>query len=271
MAASETVYFSGQGKIYLSERDSSGNPKAFRFIGNVPALRLALETDVVEHTEARSGSRLTDFRLSRQNRARVTMTLENFNRDNLSFLMNGNIAAGGAAATVSGQSIVISSNTAPIPAGSIFFLPYKDITSVTIKDSKPSTPNSLVLNTHYSLDSASGKITTLVDLTSSLFSSSFAAPLVLTDYTIAENKIVTAFTSGVKEQTLYFEGINTANANKAVRLEIFRVIFDPVQNFDLINDELAQFEIEGTALYDAAKATDSNYGGFARVIGDSVL
>jgi hypothetical protein len=261
--ASEVVYFSGQGVLRASERNAAGLYTGFRDLGNVPALRLSLETDVVEHTEATSGSRLTDFRLSRQNRARVTMTLENFNKDNLAFLLNGTTV------TLAGASIT---NEVFTPTGIVsgqlpldFYLKNSNLSALTSITDSAGSPASLTegASADFTKDLASGRIT-LRSVGS--YTQPFKA-----NYTYGAGTIVTAFTSGVKERALIFEGLNTANSNKKVRVEIYRVIFDPVQNFDLINDELAQFEIEGTALYDTTRATDASFGGFARIIGDNVL
>jgi hypothetical protein len=277
---SESVYFSGQGKVYVSDREAStGVFTGFTFVGNVPSLKLSLESDVLEHNESRSGSRLQDFRLVKQNKTRISMTLENFNKFNLNLLTQGTEAAGTdftATSHTPNPALIISGSSATenIPSGSVIFLPFKDVSAVTITDSA-GTPNVLTGGgTHYVLDSVNGKITTTIALvggTTSLVST-FTPPLKITAYTLsAVNTVLTTFTSAVKERALFFEGLNTANANKPVRVEVYRVIFDPVQSLDLINDELAQFELEGSALYDSTRASSSNFGGFARIIGDSVL
>jgi hypothetical protein len=219
---SESVYFSGQGKVYVSDRESTtGVFTGFTFVGNVPALRLSLESDVLEHNESRSGSRLQDFRLVRQNKTRVAMTLENFNKFNLNLLIQGTDGTSAAhTASVHGsQSIIISGSSATenIPSGTVIFLPFKDVSAVTITDSA-GTPNVLTGGgTHYVLDSTNGKITTTIALvggTTSLVST-FTPPLKITSYTLsAVNTVLTAFTAGVKERALFFEGLNTANTNK---------------------------------------------------------
>jgi hypothetical protein len=266
---SETVYFSGQGKVGVSGRTAAGFYTGFKDLGNVPALKLSLETDVIEHNESTSGSRLTDFRLNKQNKARVSMTLENFNRDNLIFLLNGTAVdvAAGTVTTGSPESLAPSGVT--IVDGQYLFTSKTKITGALVVKDSAGSPATLTLNTHYTADLSSGRINfgpPYSTTTISTFTQPFTA-----SYTYAINTIVKTFTSGTLERGLFFEGLNTANANKSVRVEIYRVIFDPVQSLDLINDELAQFELEGSALYDSTRASDSNFGGFARIIGDSLL
>ncbi len=60
--------------------------------------------------------------------------------------------------------------------------------------------------------------------------------------------------------------LNTANINKGTVVELYRVVFDPVSDFDLINDELAQFELTGSVLYDDTRNLDPVLGGFGRLV-----
>lgn len=47
---------------------------------------------------------------------------------------------------------------------------------------------------------------------------------------------------------LVFEGLNTAENNTPVLVEIHKAVISPAQTLSLINDDLASFELEGTAL-----------------------
>ena len=86
MAQNNTVesrYFSGQGVVLVSTRRADGTPNGFRNVGNVSSLVIAMETTVLEHKESSTGSRTTDLRLITENKATVTMNLENFEAANL--------------------------------------------------------------------------------------------------------------------------------------------------------------------------------------------
>jgi hypothetical protein len=242
------IYFSGQGKVYVATRDGSGNPGAFRDLGNIPALSLTLETDVLEHKESRTGSRLTDLRLVKDRKASVSMTLESFNVKNLQMLLYGTSQTGGGAVTN-------EASPSGLAVGDIVALASPHVSAVTVNTYTGGT--AWVLDTDYSLDAVAGMITIL---------SISKGTRIEVDYTAAASNIVPMFKDVMPERYLRFVGLNTANSNKVVTVELYRVAFDPANTFDLINDEIAQFELSGSVLYDSTRDANSVLGGFGRIV-----
>lgn len=243
------IYFSGQGKVFEAVRDANGNPGPFRDLGNVPALRITLETDVLEHKESRTGNRLTDLRLVRERTASVTMTLESFNTKNLQMLLYGTSVAAGS------STVTNEVSPANLAVGDIVALANPHVSAVTVNTNPAGA--AWVLGTDYTLDAAAGMITIL---------SIAKGTRIEVDYTYAATDIVPMFKDTQKERYIRFVGLNTANANKSVTVELYRTVFDPASDFDLINDELAQFELTGSVLYDSTRDANSTLGGFGRII-----
>lgn len=79
------------------------------------------------------------------------------------------------------------------------------------------------------------------------------------DYSYAAQKRVDALTSGVKELFLRFEGLNTAEDNSPVVVEVFKFNTDPLKELALIGDGVQQFVLEGSVLADNTKLTGSKY------------
>lgn len=79
------------------------------------------------------------------------------------------------------------------------------------------------------------------------------------DYSYADQKRVDALTVGVKELFLRFEGLNTAEDNAPVVVEIFKFNTDPLKELALIGDGVQQFVLEGSVLADNTKVTGSKY------------
>ena len=79
-------------------------------------------------------------------------------------------------------------------------------------------------------------------------------------------EVVPFFTQGVQEVALLFEGINTADSNKKVRAELYRVALDPTKELGLITENFGQFVIEGTTLIDETKGEDPLFGKFGRMV-----
>jgi hypothetical protein len=93
-------YYSGQGSLYIAERDpTTGNPKGFMAVGNVPELTLNIETTKFEHKESESGSRLIDLTIIQEKKGTFEFRLENMNLDNLA------LGLWGTKATVTGASV----------------------------------------------------------------------------------------------------------------------------------------------------------------------
>ena len=74
------------------------------------------------------------------------------------------------------------------------------------------------------------------------------------------------FTQALPERFLRLEGINTAQGNAKVLVELYRVAFDPLKEISLISDDYNKFEMEGSLLADATKPFDAALGQFGRII-----
>ncbi len=77
-------------------------------------------------------------------------------------------------------------------------------------------------------------------------------------YTREAQEIVEALTEGAKDVFVRFEGLNTADENKPVVIEAFRVSVDPLQELALISDTFQQFEVEGSVLADATRPSGTS-------------
>ena len=213
-----------------------------------------METEVTEHKESRTGQRLIDFRLFTQRSGTVTMTLEEIKAKNLEFMLYG---------TEQSASVTPVTNEA-LPSGIVVgdiasTKKYPFVTAgFSITDSAI-IPATLTLGTHYSILDRKVGLVTFLNL------GSFVQPFKF-NYTPEAADLVTMFTQPAKERFLRFSGLNTANSNDPVVVDLYRVIFDPAANVALINDELAQFELSGSVLFDSTRSADSQLGGFGRII-----
>lgn len=244
------IYFSGQGNVFLADRDASGNPTFFRNVGNVPALKLSLSTDVLDHHESQTGSRLEDLHLIKAKKAEIELTLENFSKENLKLLLYG------TSSTVTGASVT-NESLGTRAVGDIVSLLHPLTSALSVHDSTGS-PLTLILNTDYSVDLVGGMIK-ILNL------GSYVQPFKV-NYTYATQDVVPAFKQAQTERWLKFVGLNTANANNISYVDLYRVIFDPAADVNLINDDVSQFVLKGTMLYDSARDADATLGGFGRII-----
>jgi hypothetical protein len=251
-------YFNGQGKIYLGTRDANGNPLIMKYVGNAPEFKFSLDEKVSEHKESTSGLRLTDVRLTTELTAGASMTLEQLDADNLNLLLFGTTAAQ-ATSAVTGEAIHGSTTPA---VGDIYLLDSFNIAALVVKDSTGA-PKTLTSGTNYSADLKSGQIE-LLDITTG---GPYTGPLTA-DYTRATaTQITKLFGTSAVEYWLRFVGKNTVvSGSPEVMVDLYRVRLSPTKDMALINDDVAQFALEGSVLADSTKTQAGDFGQFGRLV-----
>lgn len=87
----------------------------------------------------------------------------------------------------------------------------------------------------------------------------FDGQAITAGYSYALQVRVDALTQGAKELYLRFEGLNTAEDNSPVVVEVYKFNTDPLKELALIGDGVQQFVLEGSVLADSTKTTGSKY------------
>lgn len=244
------AYYSGQGKLYLAGRDASGNALPFRFLGNVPDLTIDLQVDKATHKESVSGSRVTDLVLQTAKSANVAFTLEEFSADNLALGLYG------AKATIAGSNVTNEILPNPVVVGDFVRLKQPKVSAVVVTDSTGS-PITLVQGTHYRVANPDTGTIEILSLTGV---QPFKAA-----YTYGGYTNLPIFNQPAQNRWLRFEGLNTADTNKPVLVELYNVQIEPIQNWGLLTDEIAKWQLTGECLYDATKSADTLLSFFGRV------
>lgn len=245
------AYFSGQGRVYLAARDANGNPLALRWVGNVPDLKVSLSVETIEHKESWSGQRLTDLQLIKSKDGEFSCVLEEISTENIELSLYGTTSS------ITAGTVVDEALPTGIAAGETRLLAHQMVSDVAIQDSA-GTPATLVEGTHYKVHAAQGAI-------EFLGVAGFTQPFKV-DYDYGAAKSVAMFRAAQPEVWLRFDGINTADGNKPVILDLYRVAINPTRDLSLIGDELQRFELSGRVLADATKASDAALGQFGRMV-----
>ncbi len=247
-----STYASFQGRVYLGKRDSNGNPIEVRSPGNVAELKLSLKTDVLEHYESQSGQRSLDHRMIKSKSATINLSIEEFTKENLALALYGTHVAT-ASGTVTDEPI---GGAVPV-VGDRYFLAHPKVSTLILKDST-GTPATLTLGTHYTADTDFGAIQFL-DTTG------LTAPY-KASYAFGDVSEIGIFTQPLPERYLRLEGLNTAQGNAKVLVELYRVAFDPLKELALISTEYNKFDLEGSLLADSTKPYDAVLGQFGRIV-----
>lgn len=241
-------YFSGQGVVLLGDRDvTTGKGKNFIPIGNVSDLKINIATSTIEHKESQTGARGIDLRLTTEVKANMSMLMENFNATNLAIALRGS-ATTVAGATATGEAHIFTK-------GMVSALAKLGVSSVTIK--KASTPlvawtaNMIAGDWDYKLNAEAGSVLWATTVKTAGLVDTDALTV---DYTYAAQKTVDALTAAASEKFVRFEGLNTADGNKAVVVDVYRFLTDPLKEMSLIGEKIQEFQLEGTILLDALQS-----------------
>jgi hypothetical protein len=238
-------YYSGQGSLYVAERDAvTGSPKGFIPVGNVPALTINIAVTKFEHKESESGSRLLDLVITKEKTGTFQFTLENLSLENLALGLYG------SSATVS--SGAVTDEIVKFYAGKRMPLAHPNVSAVVVKDSTETT--TYTAGEDYTVDADNGVL---------IFPSTGADPDEGDELNVAYSyggysKVDAFMASASPERWLRFEGLNTVDDTKVV-IDIFRAQFDPLTNYGLINEDIAQLEMNGSILSDSLRPSGSKF------------
>lgn len=242
--------FSFNGKVYVGTRLASGKPGVLQWVDDASQLQIKLSTDTEERQESYSGNRLTSVRLQKAKKAEFSLTLNAFSKLNLALALYStpvDIVAGSFTDEVLPTGLV---------AGDIVALDHRDVSNVVVKDSAGS-PVTLVAGTDYSIESAPAGLIKILDV--GTYTQPFKAN---GDY--AAGIRMPMFTGTIPERYILLDGINTVDGSRA-RVALFRAVFDPASQLDMLTDALSSLQLSGSVLYDSTNAADSNLGGFGRI------
>jgi TolB-like protein len=78
-------------------------------------------------------------------------------------------------------------------------------------------------------------------------------------YQYAKQYTSDSLTTGIQERYMRFEGLNTAEDNQPVIINVFKFSIDPLKELAMISDTFAQFVLEGSVLRDGLQLTGSKY------------
>jgi len=239
-------YFSGQGSVLIATKDAvTGEHEGFVPVGNVSALTIGVETTVFQHKESCSGTRGIDKEITQEVVVTIAMTMESINDDNLALALYGTTAPVVGGSGSDEEHVMYWDKWIP--------LDHIKVSAVIVGDDAVPTVT-YVEGTDYELNAETGSVKALstgniTDLQNVFF-----------DYTYAGyDQIEAIVSSAAPERWLRFEGLNTADSDNPVVIDVYKASIQPLAELALINEELAEMAVEASALSDPTRATGSQY------------
>ena len=137
--------------------------------------------------------------------------------------------------------------------GKLYLLGKQNVSSVVIKAGATT-----VTNTKYTVNAKHGSIqfTDLTGVTGAITAS----------YSYGAANVTAMFTQPLPERWVRFEGLNTADSNKEVVIDLYRVAINPTKELSVIGNDLMKFELSGQVLADLTKSASGSLGQFGRIV-----
>lgn len=254
--STENTYALIRGRTYIAERDDDGNPLALIDLGDTVEAEINLETEFADNFNNCDPISSQDLHVAIKSTGKVKLSFKKQAANLLAIALFGEPVpeTGGAfsasAATTLPSGIVAGDKWA-IPQGKA------NLSAMTIVDSN-GTPATLVEGTHYSVDKKAGVITFITV-------SGKTQPFKVSGTEVAGQVSVPLLTRRSQEFYLMQTGVNTANDDKSVRSDLYRVAFGPTAKLMLKGaNEADTYELEGVLLKDGLRDADATFGQYGR-------
>lgn len=244
MTAYSDDYYYGQGKVFLARRGANGRPGAWRWLGDASTLNINLAVEQQTTKVSRGGLLLPAQQYRTALTASVSSTWHKFSAENLALAL-------GATPVVEPFSIKGSDELpAGILKGDIYSLPHTTVSNVVIAG--------LRNKVDYVVDRQWGTIEFLVTPANRAH---------LVNYEHLQNQSLPLLISSGVELSLRYQGVNIANDNAPVLVELYRLVLEPLALLELINtgNNVAGLEISAQLLADTSRKNTSEFGYFGRL------
>ena len=225
--------FIGKGKIFMTPITGAVRGKPF-WVGVASALSFAHsvedEKELIEH---HSGTNQVWDVSAATKKTTVSLTIQERRLEAMRAALQATVETVPTGSVTAEEHVVDA-------IGDIVFLKHSNVTVTTITDSATT---ALTEGTDYKIDKQYGRIEILkAGLTG-----------IKAGYTYGEATVMKPMTDNVDFYELRVDGMNTVGQKDKQIVTAYRVKLNPSDAYDLINDDFAEMQIEGTALFDEVR------------------
>lgn len=241
-------YFSGQGAISYSIRSALGAPQGFTYLGNCTDLTLNLGKNYAR--DASYGTETLAPFVRSSEVPNISLTLEELSAENLALVMYGSVTAITAGST--SESLLAYTGKAS-PLSNINLTAWAALTN-------SSNTVTYTLNTDYTVDLPAGVIS--IPATGSAITN---GQTVNAYYTKGAHSKISMGTVKPPMVWLRFEGVNTANSNAPVVVDLYKCRLYPLESLPLITDTFVGLRLSARLFKDPVHAVSLADGQYMRI------
>lgn len=234
-------FFTGQGKVFISERDTLGNPIGFKDIGRVSEVSLLLKDVIIEHHESRTHQAFRDSIEYLSSDVDISLTVNQVNTETLNIFWN---AANKSIDAGSSQEQIT------VDLGYQYGLSYTKVSNVVITDISGTT--TYVEGNNYNIDLDTGTLEIIEDQSQAVIAINCNQELVINYDYDAQHKLCYGVDDR-KEYFFRFVGLNIAESNVPVVLECYRVGFYVLNQFKVQGQQSGTLDVRGALMKDALR------------------
>ena len=252
----DTLFFNGQGVLLLAKLSAAGVPMGFRHVGNCTELSISPKTTTDDRKDSMTGARALIKKMTIEVGTDIAFKLD-------SVLDNENLAMALRASYVKKAAGTVTDEAATAYKGTI--LPLANIAlvdDVTLVVKSTDGLTTYAKGTDYTVHDHSLFIVDAGAIGTA--DTGTGVPLKVSYHYGAQVKFE-PLTEAAQEYALRFEGLNTAEDNKAVIINVFKVGTDITKQFGLITEKATPLDISGAVLLDSTKTTGSKFFNIQRV------
>lgn len=243
-------YYMGQGRILIARRSAAGLTTGYRELGNCTALNVMLGAGAAR--AANHGGRGSSALRKAGDTPRFDITLESHTAENLAMLLSGAVTRVEMTDARGYVSPIVISRP-----GSTIVLPHANIKQWY--DFVSLDWNTIYPKSTYKLNGLRGSVELLPSFPLN------DGELMQAVYSHNPYDVIGAYTDRQQYYSLRFEGVNNADSNSQVTLDLFKIKVDPVDSLGLISDNYSQLKMSGSLMPDYTLPETTPEGRYLRL------
>jgi hypothetical protein len=247
MTPSADNLYLGAGDVYFDRFDDDGNSTGFRHIGAVDALSVTHSVEKLTKKNPMDGARGTYKEVITGSEAELSMTLTEFDNENLALAMLGVVSNfTQSAATLTDNATVVNGGDA-IELGKWYDLGRLGMTAVSFEQGGPA----LTVDVDYTFVAETGMVKFLTTGAATAVATTISATVPA--ITAGQRKQIHGLAAGSIQGALRFVGASNQAAGPRQMLDVWKVNLSPDGELPFLSEEFATFNVKGVVQTDTSK------------------